>query len=213
GALAWGLGNIALGYYLLGRYRDAEPAQDIPSLFGRGVRGEPLTLTLSGHRPKVGRERGLEENLSGHAFARRPPEICATLAGFIYKATQVAVLLLAAGTILGALWADVAWGRFWGWDAKEVWALVSLLVYITILHGRYAGWSGNFGLAVGSVLGATAILMAWYGVNFFLGSGLHSYASGAGGQWEVGTAIVINWIFVLAAAFRYRLETGTPAIK
>jgi ABC-type transport system involved in cytochrome c biogenesis permease subunit len=203
GALAWGLGNIALGYYLLGRYRDADSSSISPA----------LTLPLSGHQPKVGREMGLMENSSRHALARRPPEICATLAGFIYKATQVAVLLLAAGTILGALWADVAWGRFWGWDAKEVWALVSLLVYMTVLHGRYAGWSGNFGLAVGSVLGATAILMAWYGVNFFLGSGLHSYASGAGGQWEVGMAIVINWIFVLAAAFRYRLETGTPAIK
>ncbi len=118
---------------------------------------------------------------------------------------------MAAGTILGALWADVAWGRFWGWDAKEVWALVSLLVYMVVLHGRYAGWSGNFGLAVGSVLGATAILMAWYGVNFFLGSGLHSYASGAGGQWEVGTAVFINWIFILAATIRYRLETTTAA--
>jgi ABC-type transport system involved in cytochrome c biogenesis permease subunit len=229
GALAWGLGNIALGYYLLGRYRNADSSEDIPSPFGRGARGEgvnvdkdePLTLTLSQRERGLmensstlsQREREFEEDISVRTLARRPPEICATLAGFIYKATQVAVLLLAAGTILGALWADVAWGRFWGWDAKEVWALVSLLVYMTVLHGRYAGWSGNFGLAVGSVLGATAILMAWYGVNFFLGSGLHSYASGAGGQWEVGTAVVVNWIFVLAAAFRYRLETGTPAIK
>jgi ABC-type transport system involved in cytochrome c biogenesis permease subunit len=245
GALAWGLGNIALGYYLFGRYCDAESVgispnvpspfgrgaggeggneQTLPSPFGRGAGGEggsvdkdqALTLTLSQ------RERGLEEDNSTlsqrerklmecrslNVLARRPPEICSTLAGYIYKATQVAVVLLAAGTILGALWADVAWGRFWGWDAKEVWALVSLLVYMTILHGRYTGWSGDFGLALGSVLGATAIMMAWYGVNFFLGSGLHSYASGAGGQWEVGTAVVLNWLFLIAAAFRYRLETG-----
>jgi ABC-type transport system involved in cytochrome c biogenesis permease subunit len=201
GALAWGLGTIALGYYLLGRYRHVDSSSSSSA-------GDYQPTDAQSAPPDRFARTG-----EASATRRRPPEICARLAGFIYKATQVAVLLLAAGTILGALWADVAWGRFWGWDAKEVWALVSLLVYITILHGRYAGWSGNFGLAVGSVLGATAILMAWYGVNFFLGSGLHSYASGAGGQWEVGTAIVVNWIFVLAAAFRYRLETGTHAIK
>ena len=72
----------------------------------------------------------------------------------------MAVLLLAAGTITGAIWADYAWGRYWGWDKKEVWALVSLLVYLAVLHGRWAGWAGNFGLAVGSVLGATAIMIA-----------------------------------------------------
>lgn len=191
GALAWGLGNISLGYYLLGHYRNAD---------------------LSSLSPADDYQPADAQSAPQSKLARRPPEICVVLAGFIYKATQVAVLLLAAGTILGALWADVAWGRFWGWDAKEVWALVSLLLYMAVLHGRYTGWSGNFGLTVGAVLGATAILMAWYGVNFFLGSGLHSYASGAGGQWEVGTAVAINWIFVLAAAFRYHLETGTTSL-
>jgi len=159
GALAWGLSNIALGVYLLGRYR-----------------------------------------------AGRPPETCATLAAYAYKAIQVAVLLLAAGTVLGALWADVAWGRFWSWDAKETWALISLLVYMIILHGRYAGWSGDFGMAIGSVLGATAILIAWYGVNFLLGSGLHSYGSGTGGQWGIGIAVTLNWLFLLAAAMRYQIK-------
>jgi hypothetical protein len=140
GALAWGLGCLSLGYYLLGRY-------------GAGAMGK-----------------------------RKPPEACTALAGFIYNAMQVAVLLLAAGTILGGLWADVSWGRFWGWDPKEVWALVSLLAYIAILHGRYAGWIGTFGLAAGSVIGAAVIGMSWYGVNFLLGAGLHSYGFGQGGR-------------------------------
>ena len=61
---------------------------------------------------------------------------------------QIAVLLLLAGTILGALWADLSWGRFWGWDPKEVWALISLLVYLAFLHGRSIGWSGSFGIAM-----------------------------------------------------------------
>jgi len=160
GALAWGLGNIALAYFLFGRYHDG------------------------------------------------PPATCSTLANFNYRATQIAVVLLAIGTILGGLWADVAWGRFWGWDPKEVWALVTLLVYITILHGRYVGWFGSFGMAVGSVLGASAIMMAWYGVNYVLGSGLHSYGRGAGGQLEVGTAVLLNWLFLAASAVRYSIERG-----
>ena len=108
-------------------------------------------------------------------FTRQPPEEVPVLAGYTYRVVQVAVLLLITGTILGGLWADVSWGRFWGWDPKEVWALISGLVYLAILHRRYAGWFGNFGLAVGSIVVATAIAMSWYGVNFWLGVGLHAY--------------------------------------
>jgi ABC-type transport system involved in cytochrome c biogenesis permease subunit len=129
------------------------------------------------------------------------------LAGFTYTAIQITVLLLTAGTILGALWGDKAWGRFWGWDPKEVWALVSLLVYILILHARYVGWSGDFGMAVAAVLGATAVLFTWYGVNFLLNTGMHSYGTGSGGQWEVGGAVALNWLFLAAAASRYMTET------
>ena len=172
GALAWGLGCLSLGYYLLGSYRPSAPGS------GRG---------------------------------KGPPEACASLAGFIYKAMQVAVLLLAAGTILGGLWADVSWGRFWGWDPKEVWALVSLLAYLVILHGRYAGWIGNFGLAAGSVLGAAVIGMSWYGVNFLLGAGLHSYGFGQGGQTEFFLFLVANFLLLGGAAWRYTRETADRA--
>jgi ABC-type transport system involved in cytochrome c biogenesis permease subunit len=165
GALAWGLGCMSLGYYLLGRYRDGRTG-------------------------------------------RKAPEATVALAGFIYKAMQVAVLLLAAGTILGGLWADVSWGRFWGWDPKEVWALVSLLAYLIILHGRYIGWIGDFGLAAGSVLGAAVIGMSWYGVNFLLGAGLHSYGFGQGGQTEFFSFLILNLLLLAAAGWRLRLETG-----
>ncbi|MFZ5829246.1 MAG: cytochrome c biogenesis protein CcsA [Planctomycetota bacterium] len=175
GALAWGLGNLSLGYYLFGRYRDA-------TVNAVGPDGTRL------------------------AARRLPPEECGLLAQHTYRATQVAVLLLAAGTILGALWADIAWGRFWSWDAKEVWALISLLVYMVILHGRHVGWFGDFGLALSSVLGATAIIFAWYGVNFVLPGGLHSYGRGAGGQLEVGLAVLANYLFLVAAAARYNQE-------
>jgi len=133
---------------------------------------------------------------------------------------QVAVLLLAVGTILGGLWADVSWGRFWGWDPKEVWALISLLVYLAILHGRFAGWFHNFGMAFGTVFGASMIAMSWYGVNFGLPKlaggnvGLHSYGEGAGGMEYVVAFVAVNWVLLAAAALRYRAETGVAtAVK
>ncbi|MEA1950912.1 MAG: cytochrome c biogenesis protein CcsA, partial [Planctomycetota bacterium] len=137
---------------------------------------------------------------------RLPPQACRVLAGYTYRAVQLAVLLLAAGTITGAIWADFAWGRYWGWDPKEVWALVTLLAYMVILHGRWAGWAGDFGMAMGAVLGATFIMMAWYGVNFILTGGLHSYGTGSGGQMPVVILIGANWGFVLFAAVRYNVE-------
>ncbi|HVX61306.1 MAG TPA: cytochrome c biogenesis protein CcsA [Pirellulales bacterium] len=192
GALAWGLGNISLVYYLFGKYRD--PVVHTPAAAGFGPASDDVDVTHQG---------------------RRPPEACHALAGYTYKAVQVAVMLLITGTILGGLWADVSWGRFWGWDPKEVWALISGLVYLAILHGRYAGLFGNFGLAIGSVLGASAIVFSWYGVNFVLGAGLHSYGFGAGGQAEVGAAVLLNWAFALAATIRYLSETtkSVPATK
>jgi ABC-type transport system involved in cytochrome c biogenesis permease subunit len=88
---------------------------------------------------------------------------------WLYRVLQLGVLLLAAGTILGGVWANYSWGRFWGWDPKETWALIALLSYILALHGRLAGWWTQFGLAVASVVCFLAVLMAWYGVNFVVG--------------------------------------------
>jgi len=93
---------------------------------------------------------------------------------WLYRVLQLGVILLAAGTILGGVWANYSWGRFWGWDPKETWALIALLCYILTLHGRLAGWWTQFGLVVASVVCFLAVLMAWYGVNFVLGKGLHS---------------------------------------
>ncbi|NCY22584.1 hypothetical protein EBX31_11610, partial [bacterium] len=114
----------------------------------------------------------------------------------LYRCLQIGVLLLAAGVILGGVWANYSWGRFWDWDPKETWALIALLSYIILLHGRLGGWWGGYGLAVGSIGCFLTILMAWYGVNFVLGKGLHSYGFGNGGQLYVGlfALLEIGWI-------------------
>ncbi|MFM7128640.1 MAG: cytochrome c biogenesis protein CcsA, partial [bacterium] len=72
--------------------------------------------------------------------------------------------------------------RFWGWDPKEVWALIVLLVYLVPLHGRFAGWFNTFALVASSVCCFISVMMAWYGVNFILGVGLHSYGFVEGGS-------------------------------
>ncbi len=124
----------------------------------------------------------------------------------MYRAIQFGVVLLAAGTILGGIWADYSWGRYWGWDPKETWALIALLGYLALLHGRLVGWVKNFGMAAGSVLAFSLVIMAWYGVNFVLGAGLHSYGFGAGGvEWVSGfVAIHVLYVGYVTAVRRLR---------
>jgi ABC-type transport system involved in cytochrome c biogenesis permease subunit len=114
----------------------------------------------------------------------------------IYRSIQIGVVLLALGTILGGIWADYSWGRFWGWDPKETWALIALLGYLVILHGRIIGWLKNYGLAASSVVAFSLVIMAWYGVNFVLGAGLHSYGFGAGGVEYVAGFVAIHMLAV-----------------
>jgi cytochrome c-type biogenesis protein CcsB len=139
-------------------------------------------------------------------YARNPAEarVDAPMHFWLYRVLQLGVLLLAAGTILGGVWANYSWGRFWGWDPKETWALIALLCYITTLHGRLAGWWTQFGLVVASVVCFLAVLMAWYGVNFVLGKGLHSYGFGIGGETYVATFVILDLLFVSFAIWRYR---------
>jgi ABC-type transport system involved in cytochrome c biogenesis permease subunit len=133
----------------------------------------------------------------------RNGEVINSLSEFTYKAIQIGVLLLAAGTILGAVWADFAWGRFWKWDPKEVWALIALLGYLAVLHARYAGLVRQLGTAALSVLCFSLVVMAWYGVNFVLGVGLHSYGFGGGGRAYVFGGIIMQTVYVAAAVIAH----------
>ena len=87
------------------------------------------------------------------------------------------MVLLAAGIMLGAVWANASWGRYWGWDPKETWALITLLWFLAVLHGRFAGWMNGVTVAVATIAGFFLLLMIYYGVSFYL-VGLHSYAGG-----------------------------------
>lgn len=131
------------------------------------------------------------------------------LYNYLYRVLQVGILLLASGTVLGAVWANYSWGRFWDWDPKEVWALVALLSYLFVLHGRIAGKWGGFGMSVGAVLCFQTVIMAWYGVNYVLGVGLHSYGFGSGGFGYAITFVIVELLFVAIAVIR-RPRSGSP---
>lgn len=133
--------------------------------------------------------------------------ILAGILGHIYLITKredkillqliyLGIALLIPGTILGGIWAAQSWGRFWDWDPKESWAFISACVYLIVVHAYRFHYIGSFGLAVGSIAGLLAISFTWYGVNYILGTGLHSYGFGSGGEWIYFTYVALEILFV-----------------
>lgn len=108
----------------------------------------------------------------------------------------VGVALLIAGTLLGGVWAAESWGRFWDWDPKESWAFISICVYLLFIHAYRFGKIQRFGLALGAVSGFLAISFTWYGVNYILGTGLHSYGFGSGGNYYYYSFLFFEMIFL-----------------
>ncbi len=93
-------------------------------------------------------------------------------------ALTVGLIMLTIGNFLGGQWANESWGRYWGWDPKETWALISILIYAFVLHMRLVpGLRGKWIYSLASVVAFASIMMTYFGVNFYL-TGLHSYASG-----------------------------------
>jgi cytochrome c-type biogenesis protein CcsB len=102
-------------------------------------------------------------------------------------ALTIGLILLTIGNFLGGQWANESWGRYWGWDPKETWALISIMVYAFVIHMRYVpGLRGKWVFNFMAMLAFISILFTYYGVNFHL-VGLHSYAS--------GEAKSLNWIW------------------
>jgi ABC-type transport system involved in cytochrome c biogenesis permease subunit len=101
-------------------------------------------------------------------------------------------IFLIAGIITGSMWAASSWGRYWGWDPKEVWSLVAFLAYMAILHAKVDRLIGKFGVAVISIIAFQTILMTYLGVNFVLSIGMHSYG--------MGDSPVALWMLLVGAA-------------
>jgi cytochrome c-type biogenesis protein CcsB len=95
-----------------------------------------------------------------------------------YKALTLGLYFLTIGTFLGAVWANESWGRYWGWDPKETWSLISIIIYSIVIHSRnIPGMKDIFIYNLISLFAFSTVLMTYFGVNYYL-SGMHSYASG-----------------------------------
>ena len=114
------------------------------------------------------------------------------------------------GTVLGGIWADQSWGRFWGWDPKENGALLIVIWCAILLHAKHLGVVRESGLAAGAVLGAVIVSLAWQGVNL-LNVGLHSYGFTQGAVVElfsyIGAEILFLLIVWLVTVLRSRGKT------
>jgi len=118
----------------------------------------------------------------------------------------VGLYLLTIGTFLGGVWANESWGRYWGWDAKETWALITVVIYSFIAHMRLIpSLRGIYNYTIASVLGFASVLMTYFGVNYYL-SGLHSYGRGSvdSVHWSVFVIIAVIAGLMLISNFKQK---------
>lgn len=136
-----------------------------------------------------------------------------TLSALNEMSMILGLFLLCAGNFLGGVWANESWGRYWGWDSKETWALISIGVYAIIVHLRFiVRINIPFVFASASVLGFFSVLMTYFGVNYYL-SGMHSYAAGDAPPLPWYIKVLVVGVFVLiAVAFRKR-QLDMPKIS
>lgn len=137
------------------------------------------------------------------------------LAYIIEMTLIVGVMLLTVGSFIGAVWANESWGRYWGWDPKESWALVTILVYTFILHlKKVPGLKSHLVLSSCALVGYSSVLMTFFGVNYYL-SGMHSYAQGdpppvpSGVYW----AVVLIFAMIISAVISERKFGGKVRIE
>ena len=127
--------------------------------------------------------------------------------GMVYGIICFATFASFVGTVLGGIWADQSWGRFWGWDPKENGALLIVIWNAIILHARWGGMVRERGMMVMAVFGNIVTSWSWFGTNM-LGIGLHSYGfTDAAFPWL--SLFVISQLLIMSLALVRRQKTGT----
>ncbi len=137
------------------------------------------------------------------------------LVNIIEIALLIGLIMVTLGSFLGGVWANESWGRYWGWDPKETWALVTILVYTFISHmHKIPGFKGNYAVSVAALVGFSSVLMTYFGVNYYL-SGLHSYAQGEPAPIPTGVyvAVVIVLILIIWSFAKDKAQSGNKVEK
>jgi len=125
------------------------------------------------------------------------------------KTTTIGLFMLTIGTFLGGIWANESWGRYWGWDPKETWALISVIIYSFVLHIKIIFKNSHlFVYNVCSLFALGSLVMTFFGVNYYL-SGLHSYAKGDPVPIPTWIYVVIPILIALSILAKYRLKKAS----
>ena len=187
-----------LGMFVANGYETLDARDTMPSLVA--VLDTNFWLATHVTAITIGYSAGLLAALFGSFFVvaklvrrgRPEPEFDRRLARTVYGVLCFGLIFSIVGTILGGIWANDSWGRFWGWDPKENGALMIVLSQIAILHARLCGWLKHHGLCVAAALAGIVVAFSWWGVNL-LGVGLHSYGFTRGVQNALWTYYGIQW--------------------
>lgn len=138
-------------------------------------------------------------------FRRSKPEFYRDVTRMVYGSLCFSFVFIALGTVLGGIWANESWGRFWGWDPKENGALMICLWQLTVLHARLDGMLKDHGVNISAVIGGIIIAFCWFGVNM-LGVGLHSYGFTSGGYSALVNFYLFQTVIVMLGCFLWFRE-------
>ncbi|HCN06402.1 MAG TPA: hypothetical protein DIT01_00600 [Lentisphaeria bacterium] len=173
------------GMFLANKYEIKEAVDTMPSLVA--VLDTNFWLSTHVTTVTIGYAAGLLAAAIAHVYIlaklfglkRQKPEFFRSLTRMVYGVVCFGLLFSFTGTVLGGIWANDSWGRFWGWDPKENGALMIVLWNLIILHSRMGGYIREYGLHTFAVFGGMIVAFSWWGVNL-LGIGLHSYGFTSG---------------------------------
>lgn len=210
----------ALGLFIAHRYEVMEGSDTMPSMIA--VLDTNFWLSTHVTTITIGYAAGLLAGAIAHVFVfakllglrRDDPEYFRTITRMVYGVTCFGLFFSMLGTVLGGIWANESWGRFWGWDPKENGALLICLWGLLMLHARLGGYIRDYGMNLAAIVGGMIVAFSWFGVNL-LGVGLHSYGFTNG----TFTGLVIFYAietFVLLlgiAAWMWELGQKAPRLQ
>ncbi|MFN0241977.1 MAG: cytochrome c biogenesis protein [Planctomycetota bacterium] len=194
-----------IGVFIANGYETLDKQDTMPSLVA--VLDTNFWLATHVTAITIGYSAGMLAALLGSLYLltklvgwkKRDPSFHRALGRMVYGVVCFGVIFATVGTILGGIWANDSWGRFWGWDPKENGALLIVISQIVMLHARMGGYVRDHGLCMAAAFGGTIVAFSWWGVNL-LGVGLHSYGFTSGIHTTLWTYYALQWGVVVAGA-------------
>ncbi len=207
----------ALGLFIAGRFEMIDRQDTMPQLVA--VLDTNFWLATHVTCITIGYAAGLLAAAIAHVYVlgrilglkRGDKSFYRNVARMVYGTICFSLVFSVVGTILGGVWANESWGRFWGWDPKENGALLIVLSQLALLHGRMAGHLRDFGVSMAAIFGGCVVAFSWWGVNL-LGVGLHSYGF-IGGIWTALITFYVIEVLVLFAGGVSWLMARSAAVE